>query len=115
MSSAKLDTSGLIKNIRIFGERMEAGVIAILKAWITQCETEARTGRPWQDRTGNARQGLMGFVAEDRAGEITAYLTTQMDYGLQLETKGYDIIIPTLMANYPDLVSGIETYIRNVK
>lgn len=113
MAATNLDFDGIVKNLPIFGAKMQAGVLAILKAWITECETEARLNRPWQDRTGNARQGLQGWVDDTQKDKLEAYLTTQMDYGVVLETHGYEIIIPTLTSKFGDLTSAVESYVKS--
>jgi len=61
-------------------------------------ERRAKTGAPWQDRTGNARAGLRG-QSEVRAGRAELVLSGNQHYSqwLELAHQGrWATIIPTM-------------------
>lgn len=74
-----------------------------------RAQTYARIMARWTDRSGNARNGLMGVANNNRASqwhfELILYHT--VDYGLWLEVRPiyagrYAIIIPTLRQEAPE-------------
>jgi hypothetical protein len=67
-------------------------------------EQRAQQNAPWEDRTGDARNGLTGS-AETTGVETTITLAHTVDYGLWLEVRWngrYAIIMPTLEELMPE-------------
>ncbi|MFZ2488261.1 MAG: hypothetical protein WAZ19_09070 [Anaerolineae bacterium] len=98
------------QNIPVYADRLKAGIFIICREWARIAQDYARQNRPWQDRTGNARQGLDFYPVQTDKG-ITIYLTTQMEYGVQLEVRRggrYSIIMPTMTAKSPELASALK-------
>ena len=103
----------LADNLTAYSERIEAGIAIVANEWARQAQDYAQENRRWQDRTGNARAGLRGFIEAERGKGVKIFLTTQMEYGVQLEIGHggrYAIILPTISAKLSDLrraLSGI--------
>lgn len=67
-------------------------------------EAYAVENASWTDRTGNARQGLQGFVEDVSRTIVDIYISHRVDYGVYLETLHagrYAILWPTIQANLP--------------
>lgn len=82
---------------------LERGVMDVLQYYAPQVTADAKTGAPWRDRTGNARQSLLAF--EHWAQQHVAALTLMqvMEYGVFLELRHqgrYAIVLPTLEPYY---------------
>jgi hypothetical protein len=62
-------------------------------------QTYARDNAPWEDATGNAREGLQADTDFNAAGDHAIYLFHTEEYGVFLENANggaYAIIIPTM-------------------
>jgi hypothetical protein len=69
-------------------------------------EAYAKLNAPWNDRTGEARDGLVADLYEED-GEIVLELAHSVDYGIWLETiedGTFAIIMPTLEALGPEIL-----------
>lgn len=69
-------------------------------------ESYAKMNAPWEDQTGNARNGLTASVFEE-GGEIVLELAHTVDYGYWLEViqdGRFAIIMPTLEAVGPEVI-----------
>jgi len=75
------------KELKAWGERRRAAVIALAQNWAGTLEARAKTKAPWKDRTGNARNGLFGAteVVGLQRNEVNIRLGHSMEYGVKLE------------------------------
>jgi len=76
-----------------------------------ELEAEAKADAPWEDRTGEARRGLVGR-AETSGGSVAIHLIHTVDYGVYLELKptgrgGRPIVIPVLERNYARIMGAV--------
>ena len=93
------------KNMQSWADRQRAKVIMSAKRWAGQLEGRAKTTAPWQDRTGNARNGLFGGT-DVRGNEARILLGHSMEYGIFLELARdgkHAILKPTLDAAIPEI------------
>lgn len=77
---------------------LEVGLAAYTKGFARRTEAYAKAHAPWQDRTGDARQGLTA-IGEQRLVRYTITLFHTVDYGIWLEVRWdgkYAIIVPTI-------------------
>jgi len=93
--------------------RKVAGLHALMNGPIAKrLQAEAQQNAPWQDRTGNARQGLHAG-AYLTAGMIVLYLAHSMEYGVFLEKARagrYAILKPTMDKSIPMIQESISRY-----
>src|SRR5262245_15447723 len=85
---------------------MHAGLAAFTTGFARRVEQYAKENAPWEDRTGDARQGLKA-TGEQRLVYYAITLFHTVDYGIWLEVRWdgkYAIILPTLEAMGPELM-----------
>lgn len=102
--------SDLQASITKYGDRAIAATKTLADRYAQKMQGEARQNASWQDRTGNARSGLMGETKATR-DVITIYLYHSMWYGVFLElARGgrYAIILPTLQKNISELAQDLK-------
>jgi hypothetical protein len=78
--------------------------------------TYARDNAPWQDRTGDARAGLIADVTIDNE-ELIIDLTHTVDYGIWLEIRWggkYAIIIPTVETVGPRIFDHMQGMLGDI-
>lgn len=88
----------LQRNIEKYGERVITAVLALCTNEAARAQNDMRNTATWQDRTGNARSGLLVTVKK-QGDQIVIYLIHSMEYGINLELNNggrYAIILPTL-------------------
>ena len=88
-----------------FGAGMDAYAATIRSVVLQLCQARApeieawmKQNAPWQDHTGNARQGLHAF-AEAMGQSVVITMSHGMHYGIYLETKGtgsWGILAPAI-------------------
>lgn len=79
----------------------------LFATYAARAEAEAKTGAPWTDRTGAARNGLHGSSSVG-PGQAELVLSHGVDYGIWLELKNsgaYATVIPTLQRIGPALIA----------
>lgn len=102
---------GMQRNMTAYGSRVNDAVHRVAQYFAPVVEAEAKANAPWTDRTGNARQGLRGFVEDLSASTVAIYLTHSVEYGVNLELKyqgRYAIILPTLESRYADVKKMLD-------
>lgn len=84
-----------------------ARTVTAMESGKEKVEEYAKSNAPWEDRTGDARDGLTaGLYEED--GDIVLELAHTVDYGIYLETiedGAFAIIMPTLEALGPEILA----------
>lgn len=103
---ATIEWSGdkeMLQRLTTYGQNVKLAQHRVAEYFAPIVETEAKQNAPWTDRTGNARQGLHGFVEDLSASVVAITLAHGVSYGIFLELRNqgrYAIIMPTLEANY---------------
>ena len=98
-------------------ERLLAAIKAVADFICVKMQNEARAGAPWQDRTGNARSGLFSTAEMAAKDIVDLYLSHghSVFYGRYLELnygQKYAIIMPTILANLPELEKMLQGLFR---
>jgi len=100
----------LFKGLANFEFKTGDGVAEAMKKFADKLVTYARNNAPWEDRTGDARAGLVAdVVADDK--EMTLTLKHTVDYGVWLEIRWggrYAIIIPTVEQLGPEIYNEMR-------
>ena len=103
----------MVAQLSVYEQKVNAAAHAVANYFAPVIETYAKDNAPWTDRTGNARQGLHGFVEDVSESVVAIVLAHGMDYGkwLELAHHGrYAIILPSLENHYQavaDMLQGI--------
>lgn len=99
-----------------YGDRAWDAIEALADFIAVKLQNEARQDAPWQDRTGNARSGLVGDTISDFAHKIVEiYLIHSVDYGVFLELARagrYAIIAPTIERNLPEIKRMLDDLLK---
>lgn len=110
MSSFKLDMRNIAKNII----EKQTKTLAALKVYgdsvSKQMESYAKSNRPWQDRTGHARESLKGD-SEFMGHKVRCNISHGVSYGIYLEMcneRRYAILEPTIKAVSPKAINGLD-------
>jgi hypothetical protein len=112
--------------------KLSAGLNALMEYEARNCEADMRSNAPWEDQTGNARNGLFAkrFGSSRGGGERNArgqflsagdtfgiVLYHSVPYGIFLETKWsgrYAVILPTVAKHGPSVMSGAQNILRKL-
>jgi hypothetical protein len=100
----------VIGNIKEWENRVKAGLYALGMQTAAQMEAYAKQNAPWEDQTGNARQGLFGEVAE-ADGKLKVRIAHTVEYGvyLELSRKGRrPILEPTAQKFAPEFFEAAK-------
>ena len=85
-------------NIHTLGIRNKAAMVATAKFMSPKIQAHMRENAPWNDQTGNARQGLFTSVQTSK-NLVVIVLYHSVPYGIYLETRWsgkYAIINPSI-------------------
>lgn len=94
-----------------FAVAMHEGLEEIMEQMAEEVQGYAQQNAPWEDDTGDAREGLTA-EAESSIGEAVIILYHTVDYGIWLEVRNsgeYAIIIPTIEQMGPAVMAQVET------
>ncbi len=95
-------------------KQVKAAIGAYADTAAKKMEAEAKKNAPWQDRTGNARNSILGnFGWQGDKAVIT--LSGNMDYSVYLELaheKKYAILKPTIDRNAPEVIKGYQKLVK---
>jgi len=88
----------------------EAGVAHEVRGFAREVEAYAKENAPWEDQTGDARDGLTA-QAKFSFTKYTIWLYHTVDYGIWLEIRWdgkFAIIMPTIEAMGPELMRRLD-------
>ena len=106
----------LLTAIQEGNERVHAKVMSVLEYKAPQVEAHMKVNAPWQDQTGNARQGLRA-QAFDEGDNMGIVLYHQVPYGIWLDVKNsgeYAIIDPTIEVMGPEVMRSLERILETI-
>jgi hypothetical protein len=90
--------------------RMMSAIHVLFQYEARNVESYMRSNAPWQDQTGNARNGLSARPFQT-ATNVGIDLFHTVPYGIWLETRfsgQYAIIVPTINAKAPEIMSSVR-------
>lgn len=94
-----------------FKANVEARLDEELEDFARECEVYMKANAPWEDRTGDAREGLSAEATENEVkGNKGVTLAHGVTYGVYLEFKDggkFAIIIPTMEVMGPELMARV--------
>lgn len=106
-------SDSLTPGLALYGAYMMKQIHRAMSAWGADATARMKENRPWQDRTGMAREGL-GWALEEDMVRPTLTLFHSVTYGEWLEVRWngeYAIIMPTIESFGPELINYIEDVI----
>jgi hypothetical protein len=89
---------------------LDRGAAAYTAGFASRVEAYAKENAPWEDRTGDARDGLTA-KGQQRLFEYRIILYHTVDYGIWLEVRWngkYAIIVPTIIHMGNELMSELS-------
>lgn len=107
--SFKLDMGNIARNLVEKELKTMAALDLYGDSVSKEMEAYAKSNRPWQDRTGEARKRLKGNK-KNMGNVIRCEISHGVDYGIFLEMKNecrYAILKPTVQALSPKVVNGL--------
>lgn len=99
-------------------ERVHDAVFAALEHQAPGVEAHMKQNAPWQDQTGNARQGLRAEAYDLGGGDMGIILYHQVPYGIWLEIRNsgeYAIILPTIETKGPEVMASLERILERIR
>jgi len=98
----------MLDDLMLWGQKVMEAIRAVAEYFAPVIEAYAKQNASWTDRTGNARQGLHGYVEDFSSDVVALYLSygAGIDYSIYLELAHngrYAIIIPTFEAHYAEI------------
>lgn len=109
--------NGMSRRMGKVPEKAMLRLIATMEYYAPQVESYAKVNAPWNDQTGNARNGLAAraFLEKENAGIV---LFHQVPYGIWLEVRfsgAYAIIMPTIDYYGPIIMRRLERILDRMK
>lgn len=100
----------LSPSIGAYGPVLMRKIYAIMRDYAQEMEQYMKDNAPWEDNTGEARDGLTAVLQEHPVAP-TIYLYHTATYGKWLEIRWnglYAIILPTIEDMGPGLIRALE-------
>lgn len=110
-STIRITKDEITPRLKAMPAKLDAGLAALMAMQSQKVQTAARNDAPWQDQTGNARQGLTAKAFKDERGHGIVLFHT-MPYGIWLETRWsgrYQVIVPTIQTQGPQVMDSVKT------
>ena len=107
----------LSPRLNAFPEKLQSTLAAAVYVHSIKCEGYMRSNAPWQDITGNARNGLRASP-ESAPDHHSIWLMHTVPYGIWLEVRWegkYAIIVPTMKTQGRALMQYLRGVFRRFK
>ena len=117
MAGIRIDASKLLANLENAETKSQVAIRMFATEGAKTFENYAKINRPWTDRTGRARQSLVGWV-ETMADRTRIHIGHGVKYGIYLELaheKKYAILQPTINAKGKEVLESyrkLERYLQ---
>lgn len=117
MAGIRIDISELLRNLENMETKSQMAIRMYAQEGAKKFENYAKRNRPWVDRTGHARQRLVGWV-ETLADRVRVHIGHGVDYGVYLELcheKRFAILQPTVNAMSGEVLEGYKDLLRYIR
>lgn len=114
MATIRIDSKQLLKRLENAETKSQLAIRMFAQEGAKKFENYAKINRHWTDRTGHARQRLVGWV-ETFSDKVRVNIGHGVDYGVYLELcneKRYAILQPTVNACSKEVVQGFNKLMR---
>ena len=116
MATIRVDSKQLLKRLENAETKSQVEIKMFVQEGAKKFENYAKLNRPWTDRTGHARQRLVGWV-EMFSDKVRIHIGHGVDYGVYLELaheKRYAILQPTVNALSKEVLEGFKELMRYI-
>lgn len=113
----RFDASKLLGNLAAAETKTQMAIRMYATEGAKKMQNYAKQHRPWTDRTGHARQRLVGWV-ETFSTKTRIHIGHGVNYGIYLELsheKKYAILQPTVNATSSEILQGFRRLIGHFK
>lgn len=117
MARIRIDAKSLLKSLEVAETKSQVAIRMFAQEGAKKFENYAKVNRPWTDRTGHARQRLIGWV-ETFADKVRIHIGHGVDYGVYLELcneRRFAILQPTINAMSKEVLEGYSELLRYLK
>lgn len=116
MAIIRVNSKQLLKRLENAETKSQVAIRMFSQEGAKKFENYAKNNRPWTDRTGHARQRLVGWV-EMFSNKVRIHIGHGVDYGVYLELaheKRYAILQPTVNALSKEVLEGFNELMRYI-
>lgn len=116
MATIRIDSKQLLKRLENAEPKSRVAIKMFAQEGAKKFENYAKINRPWTDRTGHARQRLVGWV-EMFSDKVRINIGHGVDYGVYLELaheKRFAILQPTVNACSKEILEGFKELMRYI-
>ena len=109
--SIKIDSKEVRAGLQNFSEETLQKIEKHLEQSAEDLEKFMKKNAPWNDRTGNARRGLVAKVEKPKNKYYRIGLKHSVKYGVYLENymeKRFAILEPTVRLKGPEVIKGMK-------
>lgn len=114
----KLNLDGILNGLTEFQTKADIAVEMFARTAAKTMETDAKEQAKWENRTGRARQSLVGYVTKENSHTVRINLAHGVDYGIWLELaheKRFAIVEPIVRLSSPYIMKDFEGLIDKMK
>lgn len=111
MAGIRLNASQIVNALSQAKTKEQIAIRMLAQEGAKRFENYAKKNRVWTDRTGHARQRLVGYV-ESGAFTTKIVISQGVDYGIWLElanNMNYAICMPTVKAMSGEVLESFKT------
>lgn len=111
------DDEEIVRRMQRTPNRLDAAMTAIINRHAATGESWMKTNAPWNDDTGNARQGLHGTPEREKLNYYMIVLAHAVSYGIWLEVRWngrYEIINPALRHVGPQVMHSASRLFEEI-
>lgn len=117
MGRIEFTKDSLSPNLKRMKPALNRNIYQVLRFHEPNMVAHAKTTAPWQDDTGNARNGLIGSVGIIAPGIFTLTLAGSVPYQIWLEVRfaGKNaVIMPTIRVTFPKVMASFTKLLERM-
>jgi len=106
--------NNVLRNLNTYVNNTVKALESVSSDYAKAMQAYSKANRPWTDRTGMARRGLLGYVLSEPT-RIRTRIAHQVPYGIHLELghQGrFSILQPTVSQHIADYYRDVERVVR---
>ena len=115
--SIRIDSKQLMEGLQKFSQETLDLIEEHLEESAEELEDYMKKNAPWNDRTGNARRGLVAKVEKPKNKYYRIGLKHSVKYGVYLENymeRRFAILEPTVRLKGPEVIAKMENLLNRL-